>query len=59
MIFETTGGVNSEGLEMLRQLFRFAAKHQNLQFLAVYNFLFLNVFLIAQERIEKDVDFFA
>src|SRR6185312_12538155 len=35
MIFETTGGVNSEGLEMLRQLFRFAAKHQNLQ-LSVY-----------------------
>ena len=35
MIFETTGGVNDEGLEMLRQLFRFAAKHQNLQ-LSVY-----------------------
>jgi hypothetical protein len=35
MIFETTGGVNNEGLEVLRQLFRFAAKHQNLQ-LSVY-----------------------
>ena len=35
MIFETTGGVNEEGLELLRQVFRFAAKHQNLQ-LSVY-----------------------
>jgi hypothetical protein len=35
MVFETTGGVNDEGLELLRQLFRFAAKHQNLQ-LSVY-----------------------
>ena len=35
MVFETTGGVNYEGLELLRQLFRFAAKHQNLQ-LSVY-----------------------
>ena len=31
MVFETTGGVNIEGLEVLRQLFRFAAKHQGLQ----------------------------
>jgi len=28
MVFETTGGVNNEGLELLRQLFCFAAKHQ-------------------------------
>src|SRR6201996_4158765 len=35
LVFETTGGVNDEGLELLRQLFRFAAKHQNLQ-LSVY-----------------------
>ena len=28
MVFETTGGTNVEGLEVLRQLFRFAAKHQ-------------------------------
>ena len=25
MVFETTGGVNNEGMEVLRQLFRFAA----------------------------------
>ena len=31
MVFETTGGTNEEGLEVLRQLFRFAAKHQNVQ----------------------------
>ena len=35
MVFETTGGANREGLELLRQLFRFAAKHQSLQ-LSVY-----------------------
>ena len=35
MVFETTGGINNEGLELLRQLFRFAAKHQALQ-LSVY-----------------------
>ena len=36
MVFKTTGGVNNnEGLEVLRQLFRFAAKHQGLQ-LSVY-----------------------
>jgi len=35
MVFETTGGVNNEGLELLRQLLRFAAKHQSLQ-LSVY-----------------------
>ena len=35
VIFETTGGVNGEGMEVLRQLFRFAAKHQSLQ-LSVY-----------------------
>ena len=35
MVFETTGGVNAEGLEVLRQLFRFAAKHQSIQ-LSVY-----------------------
>ena len=34
MVFETTGG-NEEGLEVLRQLFRFAAKHQNVR-LSVY-----------------------
>jgi len=34
-MFETTGGVNNEGLEVLRQLFRFAAKHQGLH-LSVY-----------------------
>ena len=33
MVFETTGGVNNEGLEVLRH--RFAAKHQGLQ-LSVY-----------------------
>ena len=27
MVFETTGGINNEGIEVLRQLFRFAAKH--------------------------------
>ena len=60
MVFETTGGVNEEGVELLRQLFRFAAKHQSLQ-LSVYcgrawarlscvvcSRPFLNVFLIAQ-----------
>ena len=35
MVLETTGAVNREGLEVLRQLFRFAAKHQGLQ-LSVY-----------------------
>jgi len=35
LIFETTGGVNEEGLSLLRQLFRFEAKHQGLQ-LSVY-----------------------
>jgi hypothetical protein len=35
MVFETTGGVNREGVEVLRQLFRFAAKRQGLQ-LSVY-----------------------
>src|ERR1700760_2109554 len=35
MVFETTGGVNNEGMEILRQLFRFAAKHQGQQ-LSVY-----------------------
>ena len=35
LVFETTGGVNEEGLSLLRQLFRFAAKHQSLQ-LSVY-----------------------
>ena len=35
MVFETTGGVNNEGMEVLRQLFRFAAKHQGQQ-LSVY-----------------------
>ena len=57
MIFETTGGVNNEGLEMLRQLFRFASKPPAERLLrtrvgsphAVCNFLFLNAFLIAQE----------
>ena len=59
MVFETTGGVNDEGLELLRQMFRFAAKHQSRQ-LSVYavvrgrvshavcNLLFLNVFLIVR-----------
>ena len=31
MVFETTGGINKEGIEVLRQLFRFAAKHQAIQ----------------------------
>ena len=35
LVFETTGGVNEEGLGLLRQLFRFAAKHQGIQ-LSVY-----------------------
>ena len=35
MVFESTGGVNTEGLEVLRQLFRFAAKHEGQQ-LSVY-----------------------
>jgi len=35
IVFETTGGTNEEGLEVLRQLFRFAAKHQNVK-LSVY-----------------------
>ena len=35
LIFETTGGVQEEGLQLLRQLFRFAAKHQSQQ-LSVY-----------------------
>jgi hypothetical protein len=35
MVFETTGGINNEGIEVLRQLFRFAAKHQAAQ-LSVY-----------------------
>ena len=35
LVFETTGGVNEEGLGLLRQLFRFAAKHQGTQ-LSVY-----------------------
>ena len=35
LVFETTGGLNEEGLGLLRQLFRFAAKHQGIQ-LSVY-----------------------
>ena len=35
MVFESTGGVNAEGLSVLRQLFRFAAKREGLQ-LSVY-----------------------
>ena len=35
LVFETTGGLNEEGLSLLRQLFRFAAKHQGIQ-LSVY-----------------------
>ena len=35
LVFESTGGVNEEGLSLLRQLFRFAAKHQAVQ-LSVY-----------------------
>ena len=31
LVFESTGGVNEEGLGLLRQLFRFAAKHQGVQ----------------------------
>ena len=73
MIFETTGGVNNEGLEMLRQLFRFAAKHQNLQ-LSVYcgrawaRLACSLQFSVSQcllnragsvAAIEKDIDFFA
>jgi len=35
MVFESTGGVNEEGLAVLRQLFRFAAKREGSQ-LSVY-----------------------
>ena len=35
MVFESTGGVNAEGLAVLRQLFRFAAKREGSQ-LSVY-----------------------
>jgi hypothetical protein len=35
MVFESTGGVNKEGLAILRQLFRFAAKREGAQ-LSVY-----------------------
>jgi hypothetical protein len=35
MVFETTGGLNDQGLQVLRQLFRFAARQENLQ-LSVY-----------------------
>jgi hypothetical protein len=35
LVLETTGAINSEGLDILRQLFRFAAKRQNAQ-LSVY-----------------------
>ena len=31
MVFESTGGVNKEGLAILRQLFRFAAKREGTQ----------------------------
>ena len=67
MVFETTGGVNNEGLEVLRQLFRFAAKHQGLQLsvycgrawrgsLATSSRRSLNVSSILA-AIEKDIDF--
>ena len=32
MVFETLGAVNDEGEEVLRQLFRFAAKHLGREF---------------------------
>ena len=35
VVFETTGGLNEQGLRVLRQLFRFAAKQENTQ-LSVY-----------------------
>ena len=35
MVFESTGGVNAEGLAVLRQLFRFAAKREG-SHLSVY-----------------------
>ena len=35
VVFETTGGLNEEGLSVLRQMFRFAARQENLQ-LSVY-----------------------
>ena len=35
MVFETTGGLNDQGVQVLRQLFRFAARQENLQ-LSVY-----------------------
>jgi hypothetical protein len=35
MVFESTGGVNKEGLAILRQLFRFAAKREGTH-LSVY-----------------------
>jgi len=35
MVFETTGGVSTEGIQVLKQLFRFAAKREGVQ-LSVY-----------------------
>jgi hypothetical protein len=35
LVFESTGGMNEEGLALLRQLFRFAAKREGVQ-LSVY-----------------------
>ena len=35
VVFETTGGMTKEAMEVLRQVFRFAAKHQNIP-LSVY-----------------------
>ena len=68
MVFETTGGVNNEGLEVLRQLFRFAAKHQGLQlsvtvvepgrgFPATFSPRSRNSIVPSVAAIEKDIDF--
>jgi hypothetical protein len=35
LVFESTGGINEEGRDVLRQLFRFAAKREGIQ-LSVY-----------------------
>ena len=67
MVLETTGAVNNEGMEVLRQLFRFAAKHQGQQ-LSVYcgRAWALTFSLVSQcflnragslAAIEKDIDF--
>ena len=51
MVFETTGGVNKEGLELLRQLFQPSTKASVVRghvSRAICNLLYLNVFLIVR-----------